>query len=545
MNIGIDLDNTIVQYDSLFYKVAHKENFIDHNWTGDGKTDLRNHLRRQVNGEQSWMKLQGLVYGKYMYDAEMMPGVANFILSCKMRNHRIYIVSHKTEYGHYDPEKISLRQEALRWMTAKRFFGPEYCGINKEDVFFVDTREEKVKKIGLLKCDWFIDDLPEVFEEPSFPVETKQILFGSYESEIYHNTTVINSWRKISEKILGRTTDGDVISWSKQMVGEPIKHIEKIPGRGNSRVYKIMTLNGNSYALKYYPDQLIDTRPRLETEFQTLQILHQNNIYNVPKTIEKNDDMNLGLYEWINGENIGEPSVDDLEQAIGFTEQLYSLSQKIDGPQIDIASEACLSGADLIQQIEKRLKKLNTVKKGYSDLAHFLAQTFEPLWKEVRDESYSLWPIDSQNVDLTRKKQTLSPSDFGYHNALRGADGKLVFIDFDYFGWDDPVKLTADFVWHPAMKLNSEMTAKWIDAMLGIFFEDTSFKNRLNVALPLYGMRWALIVLNEFLPGFADRRKEAGETETYDIDKTRKIQLNKAQHYCAKVKAMVLQTALA
>ena len=127
MNIGIDFDNTIVKYDNLFKEVAFTAGFINKNWNGNGKTALRNHLRSQPDGETAWMKLQGLVYGKYMHGAEMMPGVANFLMSCNVRNHRVFIVSHKTEYGHFDPGKISLRDEALKWMETNRFFDSKYC----------------------------------------------------------------------------------------------------------------------------------------------------------------------------------------------------------------------------------------------------------------------------------------------------------------------------------------------------------------------------------------------------------------------------------
>ena len=51
--------------------------------------------------------------------------------------------------------------------------------------------------------------------------------------------------------------------------------------------------------------------------------------------------------------------------------------------------------------------------------------------------------------------QVLSPSDFGFHNAILKESGDLVFLDFEYFGRDDPVKLMADFIWHPGMKLSN------------------------------------------------------------------------------------------
>ena len=185
------------------------------------------------------MKLQGLVYGKYMHGAEIMPGVANFVFSCKVRNHRIYIVSHKTEYGHFDPERISLRGEALKWMDTNRFFDPEYFGINNEDVFFADTREEKVNIIDRLNCGWFIDDLPEVFDEKHFPTTTKKILFGTHDPDQCQDRMVLNSWRKISEQTMGQITNQDVICWVKGILNHSLEHVEKIPGRGNSSIYKI------------------------------------------------------------------------------------------------------------------------------------------------------------------------------------------------------------------------------------------------------------------------------------------------------------------
>ena len=106
MNIGIGFDNTIAHYVTSFGEVAMEEGIIDGNWECKGKTELRDHLRRQPNGEKTWMKLQGLVYGKYMYRAEMFFGVANFLLKCKAQNHNVFIVSHKTEYGHYSNKKI-------------------------------------------------------------------------------------------------------------------------------------------------------------------------------------------------------------------------------------------------------------------------------------------------------------------------------------------------------------------------------------------------------------------------------------------------------
>ena len=101
------------------------------------------------------------------------------------------------------------------------------------------------------------------------------------------------------------------------------------------------------------------------------------------------------------------------------------------------------------------------------------------------------------------------------------------------------MKLTADFIWHPAMDLDHKMTAKWEEAMLALFSDDTNFEDRLKAAMPLYGLRWAMIVLNEFLPGFAEWRRNASGADLRNIENFRNIQLGKARSYCTRVETLL------
>jgi hypothetical protein len=270
-------------------------------------------------------------------------------------------------------------------------------------------------------------------------------------------------------------------------------------------------------------------------------MLHDNGVKNVPQPIEKNYDLNLGLYEWINGNNIGKPSVDDLDHAVRFAEKLFFLTKQIAGSDIGMASEACLSAHELVDQIENRYLRLDVQSNEHMELSVFLEETFDPLWEKVKNENISLWPEESRENNLPREKQVLSPSDFGFHNCLKGKYDSLSFLDFDYFGWDDPVKFTADFIWHPAMNLDSELKEKWNTAMLKLYAEDPYFEERLNVAMPLYGLRWALIVLNEFLPEMAQKRMDAHGSIQFDLEKRQQVQLQKAKCYCDKVNNMIQQ----
>ena len=66
--------------------------------------------------------------------------------------------------------------------------------------------------------------------------------------------------------------------------------------------------------------------------------------------------------------------------------------------------------------------------------------------------------------------QVFSPSDFGFHNTILEDDGDLKFLDFEYFGRDDPAKLMADFIWHPGMNLNNSQKTQWLKGIITIFW---------------------------------------------------------------------------
>ena len=156
--------------------------------------EVREALRVRPGGEQDWMRLQGRVYGAHMKDAELIDGVDAFLRRCRSQSIRVCIVSHKTEFGHFDPDHVNLRDVARDWMRSKGFFDPNGFGLSPNDVSFEATREEKVAQIGALGCTHFIDDLEEVFREPGFPVQTKQYLFARH---------AYKSWDEIADDILG------------------------------------------------------------------------------------------------------------------------------------------------------------------------------------------------------------------------------------------------------------------------------------------------------------------------------------------------------
>jgi len=200
-----------------------------------------------------------------------------------------------------------------------------------------------------------------------------------------------------------------------------------------------------------------------------------------------------------------------------------------------LASESCLSAKQLYNQINFRFDRLLKVKN--KDLHDFLVSTFKSLFSKACARSERNWPSDNIEKDLPKSMQVFSPSDFGFHNAILKNDGELKFVDFEYFGRDDPVKLIADFIWHPAMKLNNLQKIQWFKGAINIFDSDPDLYSRFNAAWPLYGLRWSLILLNEFLQDGWSRRVYGSRDLKYNLEQKLDDQLIKAKSICEQIQS--------
>jgi hypothetical protein len=202
--IGIDFDNTIVSYDELMHRAA-----VDRGLISDGadrtKRAVRDRVRRLPDGEIEWQKLQALAYGPLMCEAQPIEGAEAFIRHCRQAGIAVFIVSHKTEYAGYDETRTNLRSAALEWMAAHRFFEPTGLGLERDDVYFESTRADKIARIERIGCSHFIDDLEEVFLEPSFPPHVHKILYAPDVSLVSAGSaTVMPTWQHLCDYFFDR-----------------------------------------------------------------------------------------------------------------------------------------------------------------------------------------------------------------------------------------------------------------------------------------------------------------------------------------------------
>ncbi len=318
---------------------------------------------------------------------------------------------------------------------------------------------------------------------------------------------------------------------ASRLLHQKIKEWEVIGGGRNSKVYRAMAEDGFTYAIKFY---FQDTRKRMEVEYLGLSFLWNQQVRNIPQPLKRNDDHHCAIYSFLLGEKVSSPSSADIREMLLFIEKLYSLSKKEEARRLPLASDACFSLSSTLAIIERRLQRLrSTGREGndYAKLNYFLEKEFIPVYQHFCELLPGKGLTTEADIPITQR--TLSPSDFGFHNALRTTEGKIFFLDFEYFGWDDPVKIISDVLLHPGMNLPLPIKTEFLAGVLAIFRDQPDLFIRLKQALPFYGLIWCLILLNEFISEDQQRRSFAAgkviDTETLQR------QLQKAESLLHKI----------
>jgi hypothetical protein len=316
---------------------------------------------------------------------------------------------------------------------------------------------------------------------------------------------------------------------ASEILGAHVETVQHVDTAGrNSRIYRILSGN-QTFALKQYPILHADPRDRLQAELKALRFMEHHHIDTVPRVVAAHPGERLLLLTWVDGEPVKTITKEDIDAAGAFLTTIHELRHNAEAQHLPLASEACLCGAEIERQIRARLAKLNERSFCEEDLRVLLEGGFASALDKVLPRALSQLSLARVTFDrsLPADHQSLIPADFGFHNSLRQNDGKLAFLDFEYFGWDDPVKLTVDFLLHPGMALESMARQRFLAGAEGRYSNDPTFTGRFRALFPLLGLRWVLVLLNEFLPERWELRVNAGARED-DWDAVKRRQLDRA-----------------
>jgi hypothetical protein len=296
---------------------------------------------------------------------------------------------------------------------------------------------------------------------------------------------------------------------------------------GNNQLYRLKHIKQN-FILKNYFNHPSDRRDRLTSEYRFLQIAYKRCPESVPRPFSKTDKHSAALYEYVDGSKFytsDEVKPSHIYQAANFIRKLNADRTK-NQDHIENASEACFSIDDHIQLIQSRVNEFNLLEKIDSNLMQIL-KTLNIMWDKIRERTYSYChsnEIPTSKI-LPLEKRILSPSDFGFHNAILRRDNLVTFLDFEYAGWDDPSKMIGDFFSQVAIPIES----KFLDAFLENAFDPAylipEHKFRLLALIDAYKIKWCCIILNIFLDKHLTRRLFSNPSiniETFKINQLKK-----------------------
>lgn len=292
---------------------------------------------------------------------------------------------------------------------------------------------------------------------------------------------------------------------------EKIISIEKINHVGNNHLFKII-LPGKTRLAKIYSSVHIDNWPRAKCEYFSLQKLWDLDIRSIPKPFLFDENNNLAIYSFEEGVLLKQNEIgkEDIVKAVDFLLKLKSIKNE-DKIRFSPATADGLSLIKYVGDVEKRINHLTKSLEENSipeKMKNFFFNEAVPEARGIIDDFMSKFTKEQIDKELPLEEQTLSFGDFGFHNILVDQDRNFKFIDFEYFGRDDPVRELLGFVHHDKHSaISYELKKLFIDRFVE---RNPDIVNRLRIVDPLKGLSWVFTILNIFSKKYLENLKKSG-----------------------------------
>ncbi len=286
--------------------------------------------------------------------------------------------------------------------------------------------------------------------------------------------------------------------------------LSQLSGGRNNQIFRVSfsSPDAEPALLKLYFKSPLDMRDRQRHEQLFSEFAWNCGVRCIPRLLASDAGAGANLFQFISGRPFqpGEVTSQHVEQATAFVIQLNPNSDQYTA-ELPPASEACFDLHSHLRLVQQRVDRCRKITQ--PDAMAFVEDELLPAWESLQQALISSG--DSKTTIIIA-----SPSDFGFHNAILKSDSDIVFHDFEYAGRDDPAKLISDFFHQPQRPAPLEAFAPMAQALDEYLQADGEIISRANQLLPLFGVKWACIVLNPLLPDGASRRKFAGSHQLPD-----------------------------
>ena len=277
------------------------------------------------------------------------------------------------------------------------------------------------------------------------------------------------------------------------------KNISRLVNGRNSKVYLIEN-HEEKFVVKQYHHDPNDGRNRAKTEYEFLNYLSKNNINAVAKPIFYDQDKHINVISFLPGNPPRTISDDLIFKCADFIREINFERFNDDSKILSDASEASDNIFAHINKIGKRINILDNFSNKNIELdylSRFVQSKMLKCFKVLSEKVAKGFNEEYIKSKLSYQSKILSPSDFGFRNTLVHKDD-LYFLDFEYAGWDDPAKLICDFGCQPDIPINNDSLNIFIQSFSDWYTYDDDLKERCDILIPFYRLKWCCIMLNEF-----------------------------------------------
>ncbi len=303
---------------------------------------------------------------------------------------------------------------------------------------------------------------------------------------------------------------------ARKLLGPQVRDLHFILN-GRNNVVARLDGTGGPWLAKWYFTHPGDGRDRLGAEFGMLSFLAGHGLDAVPRPIAADPPGGLAIYSFVPGRRLT-PSTIGPRETDQWADLLVAMGRLRSAPearQLPAAAEACFRLRDYPSHLRRRLDRAlpdgrplpgldpAVARLWQQRLLPAVCQAEENLEREAARQGLA------PGRALAGSARTLSPADHGFHNALRAPDGRLTFLDFEYAGWDDPAQLAANACLQPDLPLPAALRVRFLRRLFTGLGAPSALANRVVLVYPLQMLKWAMILLNEFMPVDAARRRFA------------------------------------
>lgn len=304
----------------------------------------------------------------------------------------------------------------------------------------------------------------------------------------------------------------------QQAMGALVVSVVSIEGGMNNLLYKVMLEDGRRCVAKRYCQ---DDRSRLRREYDVLSVLHEKGFAGVPVPLARFDDLHTGIYSFAEGRQVDacDFSTRELDATVDYFTRLQAILLRDVTTELLRAQSSAFSLNEVTDLILERVKPF---KEGREEMGpgieEFIKESkalsiVEDLLTQSKKQFSARFYQEVANED-----KRLSSVDSGPHNMLWDDEGNLTVLDFEYAGWDHPMREVGNLLAHSKMRGVSEQQKEYF---VERYVSQTTLPLRVTSDLEAFRMlseiEWVMVNMSYLLPSRKIRLRQL-KGEDYDVD---------------------------